>query len=419
MYSQYPQQQGGQGASGTSGGYQTTAGAPQYVYPPGAPVNYGYTGVAASGGAPQLGASSARAPAATSSTAIRDTLNPDSQSTVGQLQPPGIRPRVTTTMWEDEKTLCYQVDANNVAVVRRADNNMINGTKLLNVANMTRGRRDGILKLEKVRHVVKIGSMHLKGVWIPFERALAMAQREGIIDLLYPLFVRDIKRVIQTGVTPQAAQLLNPSASSSGGSAQTPATASSTAVTRSTSGTATTTTNTTSASDDTANTSTTGSDPKQSSAYYQSYNQQYLNGNGTTAAASGAGNGASSAVGASTSPDLRNQSQQAGQYGQQLQYFYPQNQTQFYGSTQQPATASAATTSAAQGQYYYQNTAYGYNQPMYYGYSAMQQAPGQPQQSTQAGAGGQSPQTGLTGSGSAAAANVGSGASGSSEKKED
>ena len=46
-----------------------------------------------------------------------------------------------------------------------SDNHMINGTKLLNVAGMTRGRRDGILKSEKVRHVVKIGPMHLKGVW--------------------------------------------------------------------------------------------------------------------------------------------------------------------------------------------------------------------------------------------------------------
>ena len=46
-----------------------------------------------------------------------------------------------------------------------ADNHMINGTKLLNVAGMTRGRRDGILKSEKIRHVVKIGPMHLKGVW--------------------------------------------------------------------------------------------------------------------------------------------------------------------------------------------------------------------------------------------------------------
>jgi protein SOK2 len=46
-----------------------------------------------------------------------------------------------------------------------ADNHMINGTKLLNVVGMTRGRRDGILKAEKQKQVVKIGPMHLKGVW--------------------------------------------------------------------------------------------------------------------------------------------------------------------------------------------------------------------------------------------------------------
>ncbi|QVM13765.1 hypothetical protein D8B26_008396 [Coccidioides posadasii str. Silveira] len=57
---------------------------------------------------------------------------------------------------------------------------------------MTRGRRDGILKSEKVRHVVKIGPMHLKGVWIPFERALEFANKEKITDLLYPLFVHNI-----------------------------------------------------------------------------------------------------------------------------------------------------------------------------------------------------------------------------------
>lgn len=103
---------------------------------------------------------------------------------------------VITTMWEDENTLCYQVEANGVNVVRRADNNFINGTKLLNVTRMTRGRRDGMLKAEKIRHVVKIGSMHLKGVWIPFERAQIMAQRENILDLLYPLFVPDIESLL-------------------------------------------------------------------------------------------------------------------------------------------------------------------------------------------------------------------------------
>lgn len=52
---------------------------------------------------------------------------------------------------------------------------MINGTKLLNVAGMTRGRRDGILKSEKLRHVVKIGPMHLKGVWYVFSSHTAYA----------------------------------------------------------------------------------------------------------------------------------------------------------------------------------------------------------------------------------------------------
>ena len=83
----------------------------------------------------------------------------------GQVAPHGMKPRVTATLWEDEGSLCFQVEANGVCVARREDNHMINGTKLLNVAGMTRGRRDGILKSEKTRAVVKIGPMHLKGVW--------------------------------------------------------------------------------------------------------------------------------------------------------------------------------------------------------------------------------------------------------------
>jgi protein SOK2 len=52
-----------------------------------------------------------------------------------------------------------------VSNVFMVDNNMINGTKLLNVAGMSRGKRDGILKNERGRIVVKVGAMHLKGVW--------------------------------------------------------------------------------------------------------------------------------------------------------------------------------------------------------------------------------------------------------------
>ena len=117
------------------------------------------------------------------------------------------KPRMITTMWEDEKTLCYQVEANGVSVVRRADNDMINGTKLLNVTKMTRGRRDGILRGEKIRSVVKIGSMHLKGVWIPFDRAYLIAQKEKIVDLLYPLFVKDIKSFLKQSSVSDGSQV--------------------------------------------------------------------------------------------------------------------------------------------------------------------------------------------------------------------
>jgi protein SOK2 len=116
--------------------------------------------------------------------------------TTGQVAPHGTKPRVTATLWEDEGSLCFQVETRGICVARREDNHMINGTKLLNVAGMTRGRRDGILKSEKTRHVVKIGPMHLKGVWIPYERALDFANKEKITEALYPLFVHNISALL-------------------------------------------------------------------------------------------------------------------------------------------------------------------------------------------------------------------------------
>lgn len=103
------------------------------------------------------------------------------------------RHRVTTTFWEDENTLCFQVDVKGVCVARRNDNNMVNGTKLLNVCGMSRGKRDGILKNEKERIVVKVGAMHLKGVWIAFNRGKQLAEQHGIADALYPLFEPNIQ----------------------------------------------------------------------------------------------------------------------------------------------------------------------------------------------------------------------------------
>ncbi|KAL9554508.1 hypothetical protein PS6_003378 [Mucor atramentarius] len=128
------------------------------------------------------------------------------------------RPKLTTTVWEDEGTLCYQVDAKSVCVARRQDNDMINGTKLLNVVGMSRGKRDGILKNEKGRVVVKVGAMHLKGVWITFTRAKDLATKFKIADILYPLFVEDPSIFLSVPPPPpsSSAGALNVNGSSSG-----------------------------------------------------------------------------------------------------------------------------------------------------------------------------------------------------------
>jgi enhanced filamentous growth protein 1 len=39
--------------------------------------------------------------------------------TTGQVQPPGMKPRVTATLWEDEGSLCFQVEARGICVARR------------------------------------------------------------------------------------------------------------------------------------------------------------------------------------------------------------------------------------------------------------------------------------------------------------
>lgn len=45
--------------------------------------------------------------------------SPRSMDTTGQVAPVGMKPRVTATLWEDESTLCFQVDVKGTCVARR------------------------------------------------------------------------------------------------------------------------------------------------------------------------------------------------------------------------------------------------------------------------------------------------------------
>lgn len=126
------------------------------------------------------------------------TVSPPSPPKNTQDPPQRItKPRVATTYWDEEHTTCFQVRVDNIVVLRRENDNYVNGTKLLNVTGMTRGKRDGMLKIEKGRLVMRNGSMNLKGVWIPFERAAEIARNEGVDQMLYPLFVDDIREAFR------------------------------------------------------------------------------------------------------------------------------------------------------------------------------------------------------------------------------
>ncbi|KAL6626124.1 hypothetical protein LY90DRAFT_378197 [Neocallimastix californiae] len=89
-------------------------------------------------------------------------------------------PRLILIPWEDKNTFVFQLKVGSRTLSRRIDNHTVNGTKLLNIAGLTRGRRDGILKNEKERNVIKHGPLNLKGVWIPLSRARLITEKHRI-----------------------------------------------------------------------------------------------------------------------------------------------------------------------------------------------------------------------------------------------
>lgn len=56
------------------------------------------------------------------------------QDTSGQHAPPGMKPRVTATLWEDEGSMCFQVEAKGVCVARR-DGMCINVDRVGNIGS--------------------------------------------------------------------------------------------------------------------------------------------------------------------------------------------------------------------------------------------------------------------------------------------
>ncbi|KNE67481.1 hypothetical protein AMAG_11942 [Allomyces macrogynus ATCC 38327] len=109
----------------------------------------------------------------------------------GALPTLNVAPHLTSFIWEEQNSRVFQLETDRLSICRRADNHFVNGTKLLNVTDMTRGKRDSLLKSEKDRDVIKTGPMRLKGVWIPLHRAIDLANQFGIANLAFPLLEPD------------------------------------------------------------------------------------------------------------------------------------------------------------------------------------------------------------------------------------
>ncbi|KAG4087467.1 hypothetical protein H8356DRAFT_1316077 [Neocallimastix lanati (nom. inval.)] len=107
-------------------------------------------------------------------------ININEKSLVKTTKNQSEEPKLILIPWEDKNTFVFQLKVGTRTLSRRIDNHTVNGTKLLNIGGLTRGRRDGILKNEKERNVIKHGPLNLKGVWIPLSRARLITEKHNI-----------------------------------------------------------------------------------------------------------------------------------------------------------------------------------------------------------------------------------------------
>ncbi|RKP33539.1 transcription regulator HTH, apses-type DNA-binding domain-containing protein, partial [Dimargaris cristalligena] len=96
--------------------------------------------------------------------------------------------------WTDESIDSYVVSARGHHIARCMSSAMVNGTKLLNCAGLSRGRRDYLLRKEPLRRVLKKTCKTSRGVWIPYQRAVDLAHTYNVYHSTLPLLVEDPER---------------------------------------------------------------------------------------------------------------------------------------------------------------------------------------------------------------------------------
>ncbi|KAI9163897.1 Start control protein cdc10 [Paramyrothecium foliicola] len=89
----------------------------------------------------------------------------------------------------------YEMEVNNVAVMRRRHDSWLNATQILKVAGVEKGKRTKILEKEiqtGEHEKVQGGYGKYQGTWIKFERGVEVCRQYGVEEALRPLLTYDM-----------------------------------------------------------------------------------------------------------------------------------------------------------------------------------------------------------------------------------
>ncbi|KAM4063991.1 ankyrin repeats (many copies) domain-containing protein [Hirsutella rhossiliensis] len=89
----------------------------------------------------------------------------------------------------------YEMEVNNVAVMRRRQDSWLNATQVLKVAGVDKGKRTKILEKEiqtGEHEKVQGGYGKYQGTWIKFDRGVELCRQYGVEELLRPLLTYDM-----------------------------------------------------------------------------------------------------------------------------------------------------------------------------------------------------------------------------------
>ncbi|RFU29853.1 hypothetical protein B7463_g6475, partial [Scytalidium lignicola] len=89
----------------------------------------------------------------------------------------------------------YEMEVNQIAVMRRRKDSWLNATQILKVAGIEKGKRTKVLEKEILigeHEKVQGGYGKYQGTWIKFERGLEFCRQYGVEELLRPLLTYDM-----------------------------------------------------------------------------------------------------------------------------------------------------------------------------------------------------------------------------------